>query len=409
MSDDFLGNGSPTAEFMRRAYGDYEPGEDSEVLRPGFDLDAWGINRYATPPEPTEFLISNVLPVQTVGLLVAQGGIGKSYMMMDICISLAAGPSMSLQNCLGGHVLKQCKAVLLTGEDSFRSVNTRLHQLIDPSEHRKLGDRLRLVPMPDAGGTHHFMVTVNGKYQLTMEWEDMFSSFIKYEPEFIGLDPLSAFSGIDINSDPAAAQTWYNAMTQLSSEVKSAVLTTHHMRKTESEITSSESARLNIRGTSALTDGARWVYCLWPAPLADRQAAESALGRTLGPIELVMGAVVKSNEFGMTEPTLYLRDPDSGLLRDTTRDLGIAITEKNTFTEDQLMITVNEVNRRWERGEPFSRAANTDRWLGGWMIGKFQSSKPVVKKYIQQWISEGHIKQERHHGIRANGLRGGVV
>jgi hypothetical protein len=402
MSDPFLGNGSPTAEFVRKAFGDYVPGSD-EVAK--LNLDDWGVDKFMDPPEPVEWLIEDVLPIESVGLIAGMGGLGKSYLLMDLCVRLAAGPGIG-QSCLGGKVMTEARTFLLTGEDNYRAVNRRLHQIIDPREFKKLGDRLRLVPMPDAGGTQHFLINVGGTFHMTTEFEDICSEIIRFDPDLGGIDPFSAFCAADINSDPAAAQTWWNAMTKLSSETKSALITSHHMRKSEAEITDLMSARLAIRGTSGIVDGARWVYAIYPAPVVDRLAAEAALDLSLGPLDLVYGGVVKANEFGMGEVTTYVRCPSSGLLLDATSDLGQAITEKNTLGEQQLEETVAEINVRWDAGEPFSLAPQSDRWIGSWMMGRFDVKKPVVRKYLGEWKDKGYFKQVYVTKLKSKGLRG---
>jgi len=387
---------------MRKVYGDLVP----ESEKKEFSLDDWKIDQYVDEPEPLEYLIRPTLPVETVALLASMGGVGKSYMLLDICVRLAAGVGMG-NYVFGGKVERQCRSVLITAEDSQRAIARRLHQIISPDEFPNLGDRMRLVPLSDAGGAKHFLVASGGNYRMTVEFEEMCNELIKFEPEFIGIDPLQAVAGVDIN-DAAAAQTWWNAISQLSTELKATILTTHHMRKSEHEIDGPMAARLAVKGSTTLIDGSRHTICLWPAPTAQRLEAEDALGEPLGTMDMICQAVVKSNELGMSsDTTIYIRDKESGLLIDSTRDLSTEIEEKNTLGYTQLEELLTEVQARWDRGDPFSFAVQSDRWVGAWMIGRFDVKKPVAQRYLKDWREKGYFIQEYVPKLKSKGIRRG--
>jgi len=91
---------------------------------------------------------------------------------------------------------------------------------------------------------------------------------------------------------------------------------------------------------------------------------------------------------------------------DRTEDLKEALEEANTLRQEALEETVAEANRRWEAEQPFSKAAQSDRWIGNWMIKQFGCSKSVAKNHVKEWIGTGYLIQEWCKPLRNNGLKG---
>ena len=371
---------------------------------PRIKLKDWGIDAYDGWADPIEWLIEPIIPRYTSGLLAASGGLGKSYLCLDACVRIAAGPGLVHQRAMGGSITRRGKTVMITAEDSRAAIHRRLPQIINPDEHHKLKDHFFMVPLPDAGGTQAYLECVGGQYRMTAAWEDMCSEIIKIEPELVVIDPLQAVMQADAN-DPAAGQAWWSNMSQLSAEAKTASLTTHHMRK-DGAIDGIASARAAIRGSSSLTDGCRLAMALWPAGTDERLAAEAALKDPLGALGLICGAVVKSNEYGMGDVATYLRDPVSGLLLDATELLKEALEQASTLGQDALEETVTEANRRWAAEQPFSKAPQSERWLGAWLMGQFGCTRAVAMAHVKEWILRGYLVQEWHKPLRSNGLRG---
>ena len=143
-------SGVPSEEELRKIYG-VEAFEDTRGLT--FQIRDWGIERYEGSAPPIDWLIEGVLPRGTPGLLASLGGIGKSYLLLDLCVRVAAGPGSGIgkQLALGGEITKQGRAVMLTWEESHSAVHRRLDQILNPVEKEKLQDRLFVVPIPDTG------------------------------------------------------------------------------------------------------------------------------------------------------------------------------------------------------------------------------------------------------------------
>ena len=379
----------------------------TEARKPRINFDDWSIDAYDGVAPDIEWLIKDCLPAGSVGLMCSLGGVGKSYLMLETAIRIAAGPGIVPQYALGHEVAQRGRVVMVTAEDSRTAIHRRLGQILDPSEHKSLKDHLWIIPLPDAGGTKALLESVGGQYRMTAEWEDMCSEIIRIKPVLSLFDPLQALNQADINSDPAAAQCWWSSVSQLCAETGSATIASHHMRK-DVEIDGPMAARMAIRGTTSLVDGARWVYALWPAPTAERLVAEESLGEKFGPLGMIYGAVVKSNEFGMGEQTIYIRDPNSGLLLDSTSLVEAEIEARKRLMDHQVDQAFDEINRRWDEGRPFSgHHAGKERYLGTWLSLEFGLDKNTARGQVEEWITKGYLIKERHPKIsKSHGVRG---
>ena len=203
--------GVPSEEDLRKIYG-VEAFDAAAGLT--FQIRDWGIERYKGSAPPIDWLIEDVLPRATPGLLASIGGIGKSYLLLDLCVRVAAGPGTGLgkQTALGGEIKQQGRAVMLTWEESHSAAHRRLDQILIPAEKERLQDHLFVVPISDTGKPVVFMKTIRGEYRMTSIWTDVCNEMIEFGADLIVLDPLQALVQSDINADPAAAQCWWGAV-----------------------------------------------------------------------------------------------------------------------------------------------------------------------------------------------------
>tara|TARA_R110002020_G_scaffold443124_1_gene654346 strand:- start:264 stop:1484 length:1221 start_codon:yes stop_codon:yes gene_type:complete len=400
---EFDSTGVPNEEYLARIYGDAWK-DDSE---PEFKIRDWGMSRYEGEAKPIDWLIEDILGRGVPGLISSMGGLGKSYLLLDVCICVASGSGEFGQFALGGAVQSSGKAVMVTAEESFSALHRRVDQILNPASKKKLEDRLFLVPLPDTGGTTTFMRTVRGECVMTGAWTRFCEQILELgDVDLVVLDPLQTLISAELN-DPSAAQTFWAAVSALCAKSGASVLVAHHMRK-QGEIIGTFQAREAIRGSSALVDGARWVYALWPASDDERTTSSEAMGYTIGPMELVHGAVVKSNDIGVSEMRTYLRDVETGLLVDRTDTVRNDIAEAQHISDDQKKKILDEVSRRWQLGRPYSSHPNSkERWLGRFMCNEFGVTRACSREFIRTWMDEGFLVKEWHATARKNGLRVG--
>ena len=396
-------SGAPTEEELQKIYGaSWDDPQDAQ-----FHIRDWGMDRYVGEAQPIDWLIEDVLPRGVPGLMASLGGIGKSYLLLDLCVRVAAGPGNFGQFALGGSIKSQGRACMITAEESFSAVHRRLDQILNPASKAKLMDRLFLVPLPDTGGSTTFLRQSRGEYLMTPAWFQFCDEVIEMgDVDLVVIDPLQTMVAAELN-DPAAAQTFWAHVAKLTAQSGACVLVAHHMRK-GGEIVGQFAAREAIRGSGSLVDGCRWVYALWLATNDERTTTSESLGYTVGPLELVHGAVVKSNDIGVGEQRTYLRDVESGLLEDKTEQLRLEIHAAQQISDEQKKEVLDEVSRRWELARPYSSHPNArDRWIGRFMVERFSVTRATAREFVRKWMDEGFLVKDWHSTARINGLRVG--
>ena len=288
----------------------------------------WSMASYAGEPEPLRWLVRGSLPLGVPVLVAASGGAGKSFLALELAYRIARGPvpfgEREPPDVFSGQVVEHGTAVMLTAEDSKASVHRRL-LAIDGERGLlpTLGDRLRVAPLPDAGGPMPLVVPDGrGGIATSPAFDHLLEELRGIEDlRLVVVDPLQAFTTADVNADPAAGQAFAGALARIAAETGATVLALHHMRKAGTEgVKTAQDAREAIRGTTALVDGMRCAYALWPASDDAAKRACDELGIPHEPGRVFLGAVVKANE--PTDNTVRtLVRAHSGLLVDRTARL----------------------------------------------------------------------------------------
>lgn len=360
---------------------------------PGIDLLQWTADRYAGEARPITWLCRGTIPLGVAALIAAMGGLGKSYLALDLALQIAAGVAGLEQprKILGGRIAIEGTAVVVTAEDSFDAVHRRLNR-IDPTARRlRHPRRLIVLPLPDAGGPRP-LIASNGKALARTPFFDDLKRQLVQLPDLrlVVIDPLQAFVLADVNADPAAAQFLWSAMAELATTTGATILLTHHMRKDGMlRIADGDDAREAIRGTTALVDGARLAYALWKL---DDEAARPICNSLGVPFErgrIVRGAVVKANDEADHSAHTYTRE-ESGLLvqLETEPDA----PAESDFTMAQAREVLKEIDRRFKEGSPFSHAPQAgSRYLGHYLVRQYGMSRSEASALITDWLNNGVI------------------
>jgi phage/plasmid primase-like uncharacterized protein len=285
--------------------------------------------RFKGEPPPPKWLIDGSIPLGVPVLLAAMGGVGKSFLTLQLGVTVATPPEPIAANVidlnhlrpiLGGPVAAHGPVVIVTAEDDDATIHRRL-KAVDPHERRT--DDLTIVALPNAGGPLPLFVMDRDGVRATDEWLMLSAQLRAVENlKLVVIDPLQAFVQAPLDSDSAAAQFVMSAFGQLATETGATVLVCHHMRKsTNGKATQTPAeARDAIRGASALVDGSRAVYALWPAGDSAVETTAKLLQTPLAPGDVVKGAIVKSNGAKPGGDATYVR-AESGLLVDRTAQI----------------------------------------------------------------------------------------
>jgi RecA-family ATPase len=358
----------------------------------------WTADRYSGEAQPITWLCSGAIPLGVPALVAAMGGLGKSYIALDLALNIAAGVAGLEQQplILGGRIAVQGTAVVVTAEDSFDAVHRRLNK-IDPEARRlRHPKRLIVLPMPDAGGTQPLVASDGKNFVRTPFFQEIKRQLGEIKDlRLVVIDPLQAFVSADVNADPAAAQFMWSAIAELAASTGTTVLLTHHMRKDGMmRISSGEDARESIRGTTALVDGARLAYALWKldedaaTPVCEKLGVEFERGR------IVCGAVVKSNDETDHSTHVYLRQ-ESGLLRQVEVELESSKSKASNFKIEQAREVLKEVQRRFDEGNPFSPSPQSQaRYLGAHLKRQYGLDRREATNLIADWLNNGILVNE---------------
>jgi phage/plasmid primase-like uncharacterized protein len=373
---------------MAEVGGDADLDASADVL--GFRLTDWSTDRFFGDAPPIRWLCEGSIPLGVPALFAAMGGVGKSFMALDMALEIAAEVigGGSDRRILGGAVVERGSVVVLSAEDGKDSVHRRMQRIDTGDRRERANGKLFVVPLPEVGGPMPLISGGGGEFVKTNKFEALMAQLQSIpDLKLIVVDPLQAFVTADITKDPAAGQFMWSSFAQLCAKTGATVIACHHMRKEGSfAITSADGAREAIRGSTALIDGARATYALWGATDDDTKRVCIEANVEYRPKRVVHGAVVKSNDEHDWDIHTYLRG-DNGLLVDA-HDAGNRAAQKTAkMTEAQCLAAIKALDNRWRKGRPFSAAANSrDRYFVPWMQREFGVSKEVAKAQLDNWF-----------------------
>lgn len=319
-----------------------------------------------------QWLVDGVLPLGAPCLLVASGGTGKGMLALDLGLRVAGNPMQGIDlnygpgdTWLGGEVTAHGSVVILSSEDTRDDIHRRLESMDEDGSRRAAArGRLAIVPLPNTGGP---VTLIRSRgfaqgYETTPEYDDLVRQLTRIpDLKLINIDPLAAFVACDINADPQAGAFTQGVLAQLAERTGATVLVAHHMAKALATMkdASPESARLSIRGTTALVDGVRLAIAIWPADTQTRKDIEQKIGRPCKPNEAFCGAVVKANcqADGRVRPLLR---GENGVLQSVRLKDEVIIPR-----EDQLRMLADAVAAKAVAGAPFTSSIRSSGGIVG--------------------------------------------
>lgn len=224
-----------------------------------------------TEPPPRQWLLARpdedtnrmgnpigVLPLGKAGMLIAQGGSGKTIALIQLAISVATGRRWLDYF----HVPRPGRVLLALAEEDGEELDRRIHDLARGM--RLTDEQVRLVEQNvvalGLSGEVTSLVTQAGGETVETDVLQYFRRRLgQGEWSLIVLDTLTRFAGGDTEKDAAQATRFIQAVESLCKVPGSpTVLVAHHTNKI-SRAEGAATSAANSRGSSALTDGARWV------------------------------------------------------------------------------------------------------------------------------------------------------
>lgn len=220
---------------------------------------------FTEKPPPRQWLLkdsraaasSGFLPQGKVGQVIAEGGAGKTMLLVQLGIAVANGcPWLSVFT-----VENSGRVLLILGEEDAQEMHRRIYNAAramnaatpDPGRIHVLP--LSGVPAPmleraESGALYDAPFIVELR-----EWLDANGPWA-----LIIVDPLSRFAGPDAEIDNAAATRFIQALETIASTTGACVLVAHHTNKEGRK--GGAIGAVAGRGSSALVDGVRWQISL---------------------------------------------------------------------------------------------------------------------------------------------------
>ncbi|WP_168464962.1 AAA family ATPase [Wolbachia endosymbiont of Ctenocephalides felis wCfeT] len=321
------------------------------VIKRMLNILDWSVDHYVGPAPEQRFLVEGLFPLGVTSILAAMGDTGKGMLLLDLALKVASNKD---QTCgFGPLVTEHGSVVIFSAEDDADEIHRRLERLDPKCDRLKCKDKLFIVPLPSAGGPFAILKSARGKAPETLpKFEDVCKQLSEIENlKLIVFDPLVSFVQADINSDPEVGWQLMGLLASLAHETGASVIVAHHMRKPRGGelISTAEQARDAIRGTTALVDGVRCSFALWPAPIEQQNLVFSKLRIARISNFVYQGAVVKSNGSTDRNVRTYLR-ASNGLLEDVSEQLEIK-TVSDEYLKKVLLQAI-EISAR--EGHPFT-------------------------------------------------------
>ncbi len=335
-------------------------------------------------PQPQRWVFEGVLPLGIVAALVAQGGVGKSQLLMQAGFSVATGIA------LAGHwvVGEPGTVLMLCAEDSRNEIHRRVHRIqrqiassLSPELKKKLEERflIRSMTGEDALLTQ---VMKSGEVVRTGLTEQLLLTARQAKDlKLIILDPASRFRGGDENSNLHATR-FVQALEYLALSTGATVLIAHHTGKwaTNNKETNQDASR----GASALTDGIRWQMALTSLT----STSKGYRGLPPNTRHLYMEAKLVKTNYTAPQPEVLLLRADDGYLEVTTDPS--ATTPR--FIQDKLdLIGVLRVIQ----SAPQGITARQLEYLHGGVKKSLQLSEKSVRSHVQAARFGGLIEGAR--------------
>jgi hypothetical protein len=327
------------------------PEPEKRIIEEGRGLAVWAAHRWSLGEKPQrQFLVNKMILAGKHHLLVAEGGAGKTFLMLDLALKVSAHKEGDTWG--GMPILRQGAVVILTTEDDKDELHIRLEDL-DPDKSRRTQakDDLIILPTIHSGGAFSF-VEKDPKTQEarpSKRWLEFFG-LLKQIPnlQLVVIDTLNSVLHGEENS-ATVINEFIRVVSQVCGELGAALIVIHHIRKQGDEpIRNAEQMKAAIRGSSALPSAFRANLGVWHASDFDRRM--KGLGLTPKRGALWKLAVIKANNPEMFDGERTLLRSESGLLVDVTdRD---KFNDINFVERQAWMVTAIKMAAR--KGHPYS-------------------------------------------------------
>lgn len=339
--------------------------EAMDVTNEDLGLARWAPHRWMLKEKPKrKFIVEGLIMEGKPHLLAADGGVGKTFLLLDLCLKVAAAGHIPGQQWCGHDVVEGGSTILITNEDDQNELNIRLID-IDPDQlTKKIGDDMMVVPTVDSLGSFQLCSSDGSS---SPAWNDFMELLKKQHAKkpikLVCIDTLaSSFHG-DENSSQSAKE-YMAQVARIKLEIGAAVVISHHVRKKgqmQGPVKNLEEMREAVRGSSALIGSFRVVLGAWACP--DWKKRMSGMKMEPKKASLYHFGVCKANNPEMLDGYLTLARESSGMLIDVTAKdvLNTSIMDDNKIAalfEDQAWL-LHAIKVAARDGYPYTSQSKT--------------------------------------------------
>lgn len=295
------------------------PEPEKPILEDGKGLAVWAAHRWSLTAKPTrQFLVDKLVMAKAHQLIVAEGGAGKTFLMLDLALKVAA--NRQGDTWCGMPVMRKGAAVVITTEDDKDELHIRLADMDpDGSRRRDAGDDLIVLPTINSGGSFS-LVEKDPRTQEarpSRKWMELFA-LLRQIPnlQLVVIDTLNSVLHGEENS-ATVINEFSRVASQVSGELGATLIIPHHIRKQGDEpIRNAEQMKAAVRGSTAILGSVRAALGVWHCSDYDRRMKGLGLSPKKG--HLWKLAVLKANNPEMYEGERTLLRSEVGLLVDVT-------------------------------------------------------------------------------------------
>jgi hypothetical protein len=218
----------------------------------------WAASNWATLPIPShEFLVDKLLIKGETHLFVSEGGAGKTMLITDLAMKIAAWQPGDEYFWCGQKILSGGTVVLILCEDSKTETHIRMIKMDKSGLIQKSEKRFIVLPMPSLYGAFSLAErddTTKGM-GASKRWSEMLGLLAQLDDlKLVAIDTLNSVSHGDENSAVVIGEMMREAIKVCGLKTNPALLFNHHVRKASKKepIASLEDLRDSIRGSSAI-------------------------------------------------------------------------------------------------------------------------------------------------------------
>ncbi len=323
------------------------PKRDPQFIR----LSDFFASRFDSNPPPVRWMVEPVFRRGAAYLLAGMGDVGKGYLTLHLANAVSLLGGIIKPSSFGGNVINSGTSVIISCEDDAEVYHHRIAAIDQAGNRHKKPSSLILIPLPNAGGTRPFVIKGKDGLEVTPFYTDFKRQLVEIpDLMLVVMDTLQGLFQCDFNADPAAGQFCAGVLQELATVTGATIIANHHMRKPSGEIDTPAQAREAIRGTTAIIDGLRGAYCLWPCPDSKAGKIAKDMGLKFTSNLVVRGAMVKANNAETRHVRTFVRN-QFGLLEDRTEELREPANEELvSMLSNAMATTMMPFNKSGTRG-----------------------------------------------------------